>query len=218
MTPEEAFLQAIRENPADEIRWQMYADWLDEQGPARCLPPPPRDRQRRRYATCVHRLSRSDQVRYHRVERFPAPTGEIAVNRVDFQKLAKDRLADARALLGAKRWSAAYYLAGYAVECGLKACILARVGGEAEVIFADRRYSEKCWTHNLVQLVELAGLMGALNADMAANTTLSANWTIVKDWGESSRYSRTRKIKTGALYNAIADKQHGVLRWIKQRW
>jgi uncharacterized protein (TIGR02996 family) len=35
MTPEEAFLQAIRENPADAIRWQMYADWLEERGDAR---------------------------------------------------------------------------------------------------------------------------------------------------------------------------------------
>jgi hypothetical protein len=45
------------------------------------------------------------------------------VTRADFQRLANDRIADARALLAAKRWSAAYYLAGYAVEAALKACI-----------------------------------------------------------------------------------------------
>ena len=46
--------------------------------------------------------------------------------RKDFQKLAEDRLADARALFKARRFDAAYYLAGYAVECALKAHIAKR--------------------------------------------------------------------------------------------
>ena len=36
--------------------------------------------------------------------------------------LANARVADAEALLQSRRWAAAYYLLGYAVECGLKAC------------------------------------------------------------------------------------------------
>ena len=40
------------------------------------------------------------------------------MNRADFQRLANDRIADARALLAAKRWAAAYYLVGYAVVVG----------------------------------------------------------------------------------------------------
>jgi hypothetical protein len=64
------------------------------------------------------------------------------VNRSDFQKLAMDRIADAKALLAAKRWAGAYYLAGYAVECALKACVLVRLTAEAEVIFEDKRYAE----------------------------------------------------------------------------
>ena len=35
-----------------------------------------------------------------------------------------ERLREARALLGVRCWSGAYYLAGYAIECGLKACII----------------------------------------------------------------------------------------------
>ncbi len=31
-------------------------------------------------------------------------------------------MRDAEVLLDAGQWSGAYYLAGYAVECGLKAC------------------------------------------------------------------------------------------------
>lgn len=44
------------------------------------------------------------------------------MTRTELQRLAIERLADARALLTTKRWSGAFYLAGYAVECGLKAC------------------------------------------------------------------------------------------------
>jgi HEPN domain-containing protein len=45
------------------------------------------------------------------------------VNRAEFQRLAETRIADARALFEAGRNDAAFYLAGYAVECALKACI-----------------------------------------------------------------------------------------------
>jgi hypothetical protein len=40
----------------------------------------------------------------------------------DLKMLAETRVADAEALLQAGRWAAAYYLLGYAIECGLKAC------------------------------------------------------------------------------------------------
>lgn len=46
------------------------------------------------------------------------------VDRKTFQNPAKVRLGDAKALVGRKRWSGAYYLCGYAVECALKACLL----------------------------------------------------------------------------------------------
>ena len=49
------------------------------------------------------------------------------------QDLAKTRLNDSRALLGRKRWSGAYYLSGYAIECGLKACLLKHLGESGSV-------------------------------------------------------------------------------------
>jgi HEPN domain-containing protein len=42
---------------------------------------------------------------------------------MELRQLAEERLLDAAALLAARRWAGAYYLAGHAVECGLKACI-----------------------------------------------------------------------------------------------
>ena len=139
------------------------------------------------------------------------------MNRAELQRLANERIADAKALLAAKRWSAAYYLAGYAVECGLKACVLAYVE-RTGVIFEDKKYAEKCWTHDLEDLLRLAGLEAALNADAAADVNLRDNWDTVTEWSELSRYRRTPKAEAEDLYDAIADKQHGVLSWIKGHW
>jgi HEPN domain-containing protein len=45
------------------------------------------------------------------------------MTRKDLQKLAAIRLKEAKLLLAANAPDGAYYLAGYAVECALKACI-----------------------------------------------------------------------------------------------
>lgn len=79
------------------------------------------------------------------------------MNRALLRQLAEDRILDAGCLLAGGRWSAAYYLAGYAVECGLKACILAHIEASG-AIFVDRKFSEKCWTHDFEELLGLADL------------------------------------------------------------
>ncbi len=121
-------------------------------------------------------------------------------------------------MLDAHRWSAAYYVAGYAVECGLKACVLARVAVEAEVIFADRKFSEKCWTHSVLELVQLAGLEATRVADEAANPTLAQNWRVVGAWSEKTRYENVSHQKAKKLYSAITDNLNGVMQWIRVHW
>jgi HEPN domain-containing protein len=138
------------------------------------------------------------------------------VTRADFQKLANERVADAKVLLAGKRWAAAYYLAGYAVECALKACIIAYLMRTDQ--FPERKFSEQCWTHTLTQLMGLAGLKIDLDAALATDPDLLENWNTVKDWREASRYARTPKAKAEELCDAITDKKHGVLPWIKARW
>ena len=49
------------------------------------------------------------------------------MNQAELRKLAEERILDAKALLDGKRWELAYYTAGYAVECALKSCLLARM-------------------------------------------------------------------------------------------
>ncbi len=44
------------------------------------------------------------------------------MNRTDLQKLSNIRIREAKVLFAAGEHSGAYYLAGYAIECALKAC------------------------------------------------------------------------------------------------
>jgi HEPN domain-containing protein len=141
--------------------------------------------------------------------------GGSTVNRVELQRLANERIHDAKIILKARRWSAAYYLAGYAVECALKACIAKLMTSEE---FPDKSFAEKCWTHNLPQLLALAGLKADLDTAVQADPDLADNWDTVKEWNESSRYVRTTKAKAEILYEAITDRKHGVLSSLKRRW
>lgn len=63
------------------------------------------------------------------------------MNRIEWQRIAEERARDAEALLAAGQWSGAYYLAGYAVECGLKACIARQIGQHE---FPDKELTQRC--------------------------------------------------------------------------
>ena len=149
---------------------------------------------------------------------FASPWAEVGgVNRPQLRQLAEDRLLDAECLLNGQRWGGAYYLAGYAVECGLKACIMAHIEAVG-AIFQDKRFSEKCWTHDLEELLKLANLKPTLDAAAAANAVLSANWAVAKDWKETSRYEQKSQAEVQTMYDAIASNPDGVLSWIRIRW
>ena len=139
------------------------------------------------------------------------------MNRAQLRQLAEDRILDAACLLAGGRPAGAYYLAGYAVECGLKACIMAHVEA-AGAIFEDKKFSEKCWTHDLEELLKLANLKPTLDADTAANAALFANWGVAKVWKETSRYEQRAQPEAQAMLDAIDSKPDGVLQWIRNHW
>jgi hypothetical protein len=140
------------------------------------------------------------------------------VNRADWQRVAEEKLAAAGALLAASQWASAYYLAGYAIECGLKSCILARLAGFPEVIFEVKTYSEKCWSHDVSALVELARLKGDLDAARAVAPALTLHWETVCEWSEVTRYECRTQAEAEKLYKAITDAASGVMQWIKTYW
>jgi HEPN domain-containing protein len=136
------------------------------------------------------------------------------------QQFAEERIRDAEILLKAGQWQGAYYLSGYAVELGLKSCVLAYIE-KTGMIFKDRKYLQelpKCWTHSLEELLGLAGLKVKRDADAGANADLFASWGTVGLWTESSRYEQKTKDQAQAIYNAITHPEYGVLQWIRQNW
>jgi hypothetical protein len=138
------------------------------------------------------------------------------MDRSDLQVLAETRVVDAEALLEAGRWAAAYYLLGYAVECGLKACA-AKQFNQYEV--PDKTVVNDFYTHRLDKLLNISGAKGSLESRAAADPQFEVNWNAVRDWNESSRYDHsTTEAKARDMLVAVADPSSGVLSWLKTQW
>jgi hypothetical protein len=138
------------------------------------------------------------------------------MNRADFQQLANLRIAEAKALLAAGFPAGAYYLAGYAVECALKACIAKTV---QQYDFPDKDWSAKSYQHDPAKLLKPAELEDELNLARGLNKALDANWFVVKDWSEKARYkAEITTSMASSLIAAIDDPKDGVLPWLIQRW
>ena len=140
------------------------------------------------------------------------------MTKAEWQRIAEERVRDAAVLLRNRRWTAAYYLTGYAVECGLKACVIVYVKKNADVVFREKRYSEKCWTHDIEELVKIAGLRAERDADAPVNSALWTSWQVVKDWSEAARYQRKTRDDAEKLHQAVTHAANGVLPWIKNHW
>ena len=139
----------------------------------------------------------------------------MAKNRSDFQEIAVLRLRESRALLDAGFPDGAYYLAGYAVECALKACIAKRT---QEHDFPERE-SKDYYIHDLERLTALAKLNDELDQASRTNPAMKANRIIVKNWSEESKYERNRTFQEAKeLLGAIEDQTGGLLPWVQQRW
>jgi HEPN domain-containing protein len=137
------------------------------------------------------------------------------MNRKDLIELTKIRLREARALLKNRNYDGAYYLFGYVVECGLKACIAKQTKKHD---FPNKITVNQSYTHDLTQLVKVAGLELALDLEMKRNPKFERNWAVVKDWSEDSRYEKHTDKEAQDLYSAIVDIKDGVFKWIKHHW
>jgi hypothetical protein len=138
------------------------------------------------------------------------------MNRRDLQALTKLRLREARVLLDNRCYEGAYYLAGYVVECALKACIAKKV---QRYDFPDKKSVNDSYSHDFDQLLKVAGIKSAHEIELKVNPTFAPQWSTVKDWSEQARY-KTSITQAAAedLYKAIADRQNGVMVWIRKWW
>ena len=131
------------------------------------------------------------------------------------QQLTKLRLKESKFLLDSKNFSGAYYLAGYVIELSLKACISRKIKKNE---IPDKKLIQDCYTHDLNNLVKLADLEQKRKDFEKSNSNFAANWAIVKDWKETSRYEVIEEIKAKELFNSITPTNGGVLKWIQQYW
>lgn len=137
------------------------------------------------------------------------------MNRTELQQLADERVSDAASLIAAGRWSAAYYLAGYAVECALKACIAKRVKAED---FPDKKLALDSYTHDVESLAKTAQVEAATRSRVQVDQAFSDAWQAVCDWDESARYAVWSEPSARRLFEAVTSPQSGVLPWLKKYW
>ena len=142
-------------------------------------------------------------------------SGCSTMNRTDLQELAELRLKEARSLLDRSFFDGAYYLAGYAVECALKARIAKQT---RQYDFPDKALANQAHTHNLNQLVGVAGLKEELERKVRSDSGFELNWAIVKDWSEEARYQRHREAKVRDFIRAVVDRRRGILAWLRVHW
>lgn len=139
------------------------------------------------------------------------------MNRTDLQNLAELRIKEARILLDAASFPGAFYLAGYAVECALKACIAKET---KQHDFPDKpERIRDFYSHDLEKLLNLAKLRDKLEYDMKSNKALRAYWNAVVNWNEGKRYELGLTEKEARdFYQASSDPVNGVLPWLKRWW
>jgi HEPN domain len=146
------------------------------------------------------------------------PLPHLGHKRSDLQVNAEAKLEDARILFQNKRYSGAYYLAGYTVELALKARIAATMVAET---IPDKTFIKKVFDHDLNALVGVGGLRQQLKEQEDKDPDFAAKWAIVAQWTPEVRYDTVSAIDATiaqTLISAIDDPKSGVLQWIKAFW
>lgn len=136
------------------------------------------------------------------------------MNKTELETLADIRIREAESLLNTGFFHGAYYLAGYAVECTLKACIAKNV---KEFDFPDKKLANDSWVHDLNKLLTTAaGLKQELKDKENQDEDFRLYWVVVSKWSEEFRYdSNITEQDAHDLFDAITDNQSGVIQWLQ---
>lgn len=136
------------------------------------------------------------------------------MNKKELEILSAIRIKEAEILLNSECYHGAYYLAGYALECGLKACIAKRT---RQFDFPDKKLANDSYTHDLAKLLITAGLKQELLLQENQDINFKLNWSVANKWSEESRYDHAiEKQDAKDLFEAITENQSGVLSWLKK--
>ena len=124
----------------------------------------------------------------------------------DLRLLAEERIAEARTLFAAKHFSGAYYLAGYAVELGLKAVLTRAL---ERYSMPNNKEVSAAHVHDLRTLAKSCGLVP--EADAAIRVAWSV---VVPNWSPDDRYRIQSEVPSGQMVDAAEE----VLEWLKPLW
>jgi HEPN domain-containing protein len=140
----------------------------------------------------------------------------MATERGLLRQLAITRLDEAKLLARENHFSGAYYLAGYAIECALKARIAAQFR-ENEI--PDKNLVNKIYTHDLAALLGLAELERSLETERQSDPDLDRRWSIVKNWTEQARYAVWTEEQAVAMLDGVDGdgKTGGLFQWLSAR-
>jgi hypothetical protein len=125
------------------------------------------------------------------------------------------RAREAKLLLDGSEWSGAYYIVGYAVECGLKACLTKNL---LAYHMPDKQKISEGHVHDIAVLARLADLDGPRGLQAQADPDFALKWNVVRTWNETSRYAIWSETQAKELYEAVTNADHGVLPWLKTVW
>lgn len=138
------------------------------------------------------------------------------MNKTDLERLVDIRVSEAQVLLESGQYEGAYYLAGYALECAIKACICKQV---SENDFPNKQLAQQSHQHSLRDLLGVAGLAAELEKERKNDSDFERYWALAEKWTVESRYEYPIEDKKAEdLFRAITDKKSGVLTWIKKFW
>lgn len=124
-----------------------------------------------------------------------------------FYKIAAQRWADANFLLSAGRTTAAVYLAGYAIECALKALILNASPDKSRVSIVQGFRGK--WAHDYD---ELRAIYVRIPNSTRFSQEVAARFSRVNGWGTDLRYQALPI----ALEDAVSflEDSEAILAWV----
>lgn len=139
---------------------------------------------------------------------------------VELQAMAKHRLQESELLYKEGFWSGANYLAGYAIEFGLKAVVCKKLGVD---VFesnnvkgnASGKLMQAFQIHDIPALVLLSGLHPEMEAKKLAEVDFEKAWSTVSNWTEQRRYEFSCRQATAATF---IKRVKELLSWIETHW
>jgi hypothetical protein len=138
----------------------------------------------------------------------------MAQDRETFQQLAGFRLGEARLLFENGQLSGAYYLAGYAIECALKAKISSQFRANE---IPDKALVNGVYEHDLSKLLSLANLKEDHANAVSSDPDLRRYWTIITKWKSDARYKIWSLDEAANMLEAVGGDK-GLMQWLRSRW